>query len=497
VKFQDDPCFKETQGKGRELKAQDFVYGMKRLALNSLQSAGWWVLDGKVVGINEFHDKLAKASKEELPKVFDETVEGLIAIDNYTLQIKLTKPDPQFLYLLAMSFTSPVSREAVTAYADERGNLLDHPVGTGPFKLVKWERNHQVTLDRNPGYRKDLYPSNGSPVYSANGMLADAGKPLPFVDRISMDIIKEDQPRWLNFMKGNTDVILLPKDNFKQAITDQVNLSPDLVKKGVHLNIQTGVIVRYITFNMKDKVLGQNKYLRQALSSAVDRDKWIGIFTNGTGRKMVNIVPPGILGRPKTDKIKYDWNIAHAKELMKKAGYPDGQGLPVLKFDLRGADTTSRQLGDFIVQQFAQIGVKVDVMPNTFPAYLEKIKQGNHQISFGGWSMDYPDAENMYQLLYGPNQSPGPGESNYANPEFDKLYEQAETMEPGPRRSDLIQKMDDIAQEDCPWALGYYEASYDLSQPWFMNYRSSDIILNKYKYYRVNKEIKKRYLEQM
>lgn len=497
VRFQDDPCFKDTHGKGRELKAQDFVYGIKRLALPGIQSNGWWTVDGRLVGMTAFHESLTKASNESISKAFDQEVEGLKALDDHTLQLKLVKPDPQLLYVLAMSFTAPVSREAVAAYADSQGNLLDHPIGTGPFRLTRWERNHEVVMDRNPNFRAEFYPSHGSSVFRKSGMLEDAGKPLPFIDRVRLKIIKEAQPRWLNFMKGNEDLIVLPKDNFKQAITDQVNLAPELVRKGIHLNIETGVVIRYLSFNMKDQLIGSSKLLRQALSSAIDRDQWISIFTNGTGKKMVNAVPPGIPDRPRTEKIKYDFNLTRAKELLKKAGYPQGQGLPVLKFDLRGASTTDRQLGDFIVQQFSQIGVKVDVIPNTFPAYLEKQKQGNLQLSFGGWGMDYPDVENIYQLLYGPNQSPGPGDSNYDNAEFNQLYQKMEVMAPGVKRAAWVQKMDDILQEECPWALGYYEASYDLSQPWFMNYRGSDIILNKYKYYRINNEIKKRYLEQM
>lgn len=495
IYFQDDPCFKETQGKGRELKAQDFVYGMKRLALPSIQSQGYWIFDNKVVGFNAFHDKLQKASKADLAKVFEEPIEGIQALDDYTLQFKLLKPYPGLLYILVMNFTSPVARESIAAYADEQGNQIDHPVGTGPFMLAKWERNHEITLDRNPKFRGDAYPNTGSDEYVKSGMLADAGKPMPFVDRLTIQIIKEDQPRWLNFMKGNTDSIVLPKDNFKQAITDQVNLTPELVKKGVRLSIETGIIIRYISFNMKDKLLGSNKYLRQALSSAIDREKWISIFTNGTGKKMVNAIPPGIPDRPKTAQIKYDFNLERAKELLKKAGYPEGKGLPPIKFDLRGASTTDRQLGDFIEQQFAQIGVKTEVVPNTFPAYLEKAKQGNLQVSFGGWAMDYPDAENIYQLVYGPNQSPGPGEANYDNKEVNQLYEKMAVLESGAKKADLLQKIEDIIQEDTPWAMGYYEASYDLSQPWFMNYRGSDLILNKYKYFKISKDIKKRYLE--
>ena len=284
--------------------------------------------------LDAFHDKLAKATKDELSKVFDEEIEGLKAIDDYTLQLKLTKPYPSLMHVLSMSFTSPVPREAVEAYADKRGNLLDHPVGTGPFVLKKWERNHEVTLVRNPVYRKDIYPSQADEPYRKLGLVADAGKSMPFVDQISVEIIKEDQPRWLNFMKGKTDILLLPKDNFKQAVSDQGKLTPELEKKGINLSVETGVVIRYISFNMKDKLIGSNKYLRQALSAAIDRNQWISVFTNGTGKKMVSAVPPGIANRPKTSLIKYDYNLAQAKELLKKAGYPNGQGLPPIQFDL-------------------------------------------------------------------------------------------------------------------------------------------------------------------
>ena len=495
VKYSDDTAFKETNGKGREVKAQDFVYAFKRLALPSLQSQGWWIFDGKMVGINAFHDKLTAASKGDIPKVFGESVEGVKALDDYTLQLKLIKPYPQLQYVLAMAFTAPVPVEAVSAYADENGNLTDHPIGTGPFVLKKWDRGRQIILERNPNYHPDFYPTEGSMDYRKKGLLTDAGKPLPFLDRISLNVTKEQQPAWLNFMKGNEDLIGIPKDNFSSAITNQVNLSPELSAKGIRLNIETGVRFYYVSFNMKDKLVGSNKYLRQALASAVDRDKWIEIFTNGTGKKAVNALPPGIPDRPENSKIKYDYNLNVAKELLKKAGYPEGKGLPAINFDMREADSVSRQMGEFFTAQFGAIGVKTNVIYNTFPAYLEKAKQGNLQVSYGGWAMDYPDAENVFQLLYGPNKAPGPGESNYENPEMNKLYDQMALMDSGPKRAAVVQRMDDILQEDVPWALGFYFANYEISQPWLLNFRGSEIIANKYKYFRINRDVKKRYLE--
>ena len=98
--------------------------------------------------------------------------------------------------------------------------------------------------------------------------------------------------------------------------------------------------------------------------------------------------------------------------------------------------------------------IKVNEILNTFPAFLEKMKQGNLQVSYGGWGLDYPDGENVYQLVYGPNKAPGPNESNYDNPEMNKLYEQIAIMESGPKRAALIQKMDDILQEDSPLGNG-------------------------------------------
>jgi ABC-type transport system substrate-binding protein len=497
IKFQDNPCFKATSGKGREVTAEDFIYQMKRLAIPQLDSQLWWALDGRIAGINAFHDKLVAAkTKQEAANIFAEPVEGLKALDPYTLQVTFTKPYPQFKYILTMGATAAVPHEAVEMYGDEKGNLTDNAVGSGPFMFQKWDRNRQIVLVRNPNYHPDFYPTKAANDWQQKGMLADAGKTMPFVDKIVYSISEEQQPAWLNFLKGSQDSFQLQKDFFKQSIVNRTNLTPEFAAKGMRLTIETGVAFYQVEFNMEDKLLGSNKYLRQALSSAINRDEWIDVFTYGTGQKQVTALPPGIADRPNDSKIKYDYDLARAKELLKKAGYPDGKGLPVLKFDLRGAGTADRQLGEFFKTQWGKIGVQIDVNENTFPTFLEKAKKKNLQIFYGGWNMDYPDAENVYQLLYSKNESPGPNDANYKNPEFDKLYEQLAGMESGPKRAAIVKKADDMIQEDCPWAMGYYYARYDLSQPWLLNYRSGDIVQNRFKYFRLDKEVKKRYQNQ-
>ncbi len=492
VKFADDPAFKSTQGKGRELTARDFILQIKRMAHPVIQSPGWPFLEGKIVGINAFADKLKKAPREQLwATLLKEEISGLKALDDHTLEIKLTKKYPQLLYVLAMPFISAVAQEAVETYQDKDGNLVDKAVGTGPFRLAEWKRGNKITLERNLSFRGEPYPKDAAPEFLSQGLTADSGKPMPFLDRVELNVIKEQQPAWLKFLNFELDRMGIPKDNFSQAMMNQKELSPDLQKKDIRLSVEQGMVFFYVSFNMKDKIVGTNKALRQAISSVLNRDRFIELFSNNRWIKASSALPPGVPGKPENQKLKYDYNIAKAKELLVKAGYPEGKGLPVLNFDMRGASSEQRQMGDFLTQAFAEAGMRLNVIYNTFPAYLEKAKQGNLQISMGGWGMDYPDPENAFQLLYGPNKAPGPNEANYDSAEFNKMYEQMAAMQPGVERTKLIQKMEDHIQEETPWALMYYRTTYSLTQGWLKNFRSSELILNQYKYYRIDNEQKK------
>ncbi|MBS1959569.1 MAG: hypothetical protein JST80_08875 [Bdellovibrionales bacterium] len=487
VMYADDPAFKDNGGRGRELKAQDFIYAFKRLAIPAIQSQGSWIFEGKVVGFNEFEKKLQTAKGDDFKKAFDEPVAGFTAKDDYTIEFKLTQPYPILNYILAMTFTSPVAKEAAEAYADKDGNLRDHPVGTGPYILKSWETNQKLTLVKNPNY-KGTYPSvSTSAKFKAAGYLADAGKPIPSIDTLRFDIVKEDQPRLLRFEKSDLDTFELTKDSFRSAMVDATHVRDDLAKRGVTAEPDVSLIMYWVGFNMKDKLL-QNKYLRQAISSAIDRDKWVEVFEKYTGSKQTQVCPPGLPDRADNAKIKYDYNVGKAKELLVKAGYPEGKGLPAINFDFRGAETRYRQMGEMFVQQLGAIGIKVNVILNTFPAYLEKSKQGNLQIYLGGWNFDYPDVENGYALLYGPNKAPGPNDANWENASYDALYKKMALQPAASKgRKELVQKMEDLIQEEVPWAYGYYRSEFWLKQPWVKNYRSSQTLTGRYKYMRIDK----------
>ena len=484
LQFQDDPCFKANGGKGRELKATDFIFQFKRLALPAIHSQGAWIFEDKVVGFREFETKLKSAKSAELKSVFEEPVEGFAALDDYTIRIRLLKPDPILSAVLAMNFTSPVPRESVEVYADQDGNLRDHPVGTGPFVLRSWEVGQRVVLEKNPNHH-ETYPVSASEGLKAQGFLKDAGKPIPFLDGISFEIIKEESSRMTKFEKGEVDTLELGKEAYRSWMVEGARLREDLERKGVRLGVENSLVTRYVSFNVKDKLL-QNKALRQAISSAIDRETWIREFDPYRGAPQDQVSPPGLVDRLEKSSLKYGYNLARARELLAKAGYPEGKGLPVIHFDFRGNDSTFRKMGEMFVQQLGAIGIRINPILNSFPGYLEKTRLGETQISFGGWIYDYPDVENGYQLLYGPNRSPGPNDSNWENPRFDMIYRRIADLPAGaPGRRALVKEAEDLIQEEVPWAFGYYQKACRLAQARVQYFRVAEGIQNKYKYLRL------------
>ncbi len=484
ILFQDDPCFRANGGKGRELHASDFIFAFKRLAIPSLQSRGAWIFQEKIAGFDELEKRLGNLKGEEFRKAFESPVEGLTAPDNYTIQFKFTRPYPLLNYILAMTFTAPVAKEAVDAYADHDGNLRDHPIGTGPFQLEAWEPGRRVVIMRNPNF-KGLFPSQASDSLRAKGLLADSGKAIPFLNGVSFEIVPEEPVRMNRFVKKEFDLLEVMQESSKALMNGAGGVREDLAKAGVQVDPENSLVEYYVIFNTSDKYLG-NKDLRQAISSAIDRNEWIATSENGRGIPQDQIGPPGLLDRVPGAKVKYDFNPERAKQLLVKAGFPGGAGLPVFDFDFRGREQRYEQMGEMFVRQLGAVGIRINPVLNTFPAYLEKAKLGKMQISLGGWTYDYPDVENGYQMLYGPNRSPGPNDANWQNPKFDELYKKIASMPAGSKgRAEWVARAEALIQEEVPWAYGYFPRIHFLSQGRVRNHHTNLMIQNKYKYLRI------------
>jgi ABC-type transport system substrate-binding protein len=487
VRFQDDACFKG--GKGRELKAEDFVYQLKRVANTKNVSESWSPFDNKIVGLNEFRE-YTSTCKTAGEVDYSRPVEGLYAADDYTLIIKLKRPWPQIIgTALADQVCSPVAKEAVDYYGKD---IIAHPVGTGPFILKEWQRSSYIELVRNPNFRGETYPTEGEPGDKEAGYLDDAGKPIPFADKVTWTIIEEYQPAWLLFLQGKVDNSPVAKDNYYEVFSSTGNLSEKMAKRNIRFETFDDPSVFWLGFNMDDPVVGKNKPLRLAINRAIDRQKFIELFFNGRHKIANGIIPPCI---PSYDANIVDKGFARydpneARELLKQAEKINGGPIPELKIANPGTDTFMRQMGQFFQRQLNDIGLKVEMQYMDWPTYQEKINTSSEQMFLSGGQFSIPDAEDLLSSFYSKNKPPGSNHFNYISPEFDRLYEQASVMLDSPQRTELYRKMEVQVLEDCPAAFLNHRVALVLLHDWYKNYKPNVFAYGVSKYRRV--DLKKR-----
>lgn len=482
--FQDDPCF--PGGKGRELTADDFVYAIKRVADIKNASSGYWAFNGRIVGLDAFRESTAGTG----PTDYNAVVDGLRALDERTLQIKLTGPYPQLLWILAMHYTYAVPREAVEFYGED---FVNHPVGTGPFILHKWKRNYRIEFVRNPKWagtgRVERYPSEGTAEDLAAGLLDDAGRPIPFLDRIVQYVVDDPATAWMMFLSGQFSFSGISRDNWDVVITPGKELVGDLKEQGIDLISSPTLDLFYIGFNMDDPVVGPNKKLRQALSCAYDPEVMVQYY-NGRIAPVYGPLPAPLAGF-KPAPTAYSYNLEKAKRLLAEAGYENGIDPQTgrrleLTLELGGATADVRQRVDLLIDMFDRIGVVLTPSYNNWPAFLDKMDRRQAQLFQLGWVADYPDPENFLQLFYSENVSPGPNHANYVSPSFDALYETMRVMLPGPEKDRLCEQMADLVIEDCPWIFMHQPMSYALVHNWLKNYKSHAFPYGMTKYRRVD-----------
>lgn len=242
-------------------------------------------------------------------------------MDKYTLQFTLTRPWPQFLYVLAMNFCYAVPEEAVQHYGAE---FLNHPVGTGPFTLKAFNPQlNKLVYSKNPNFRDKYYPSETAEDYQH--LLADAGKKLPLVDKIITHILPKEKPRWLKFQQGQVDVLDISRDSIASEVVQGENMVSELQAKGVQLFLEPEQSTTYYGFNNGHALFKGNEKLRKAISLAFDEQRYNQLFHNGTAVLAQSIVPPGLAGYQQKYVNPYkEHDLEKARELLAEAGYPEG-----------------------------------------------------------------------------------------------------------------------------------------------------------------------------
>ena len=486
IHFADDPAF---GGKKRELTAADYVYSWKRLLDPRVRSPFSWYLQGKIVGADAVIEAARKSGRFD----YDAPIEGLRALDRYTIRVKLMEPDYILFGYLCSSPMAAVAREVIERYGDANGWAMDHPVGTGPFLLKSWRRGQQIVLEANPEFRDERFPQPTDAADRARfGDLV--GKRLPLVDRVEISIMEEANPRLLAFDRHALDYVNLPSELSDHALDAAGRLKPEYAARGVTLARLTQPAVQYAYFNMQDPVVGgytnEKIALRRALGMAFDTPELIRVVYQGQALRATQPIPPDVTGHDDTLDVAPRHDPAAARALLDKFGYvdrdgdgwremPDGRPLALMMAST--PTTRDREVDEVWLRSLKAIGVKVDFIKQKWPDLLKMGKAGQLQMWRIGWINAYAEGDAFMQLLYGPNI----GQTNYARfdlPAYNDLYRRSRMLPDGPERNRVYRKMSELIGAYDPWALQVYTVENTLVQPWVRGYKKHAYWENPWQY---------------
>ena len=485
IHFADDAAFK---GRPRELTAQDYVYSWKRLLDPRMRSPNAEIMSDALAGAREAIDRAQRTGRFD----YDAEFAGARAVDRYTLEINLTQPDYTLLPWLALPQTSAVAREVVEAYADAGGRVMEHPVGTGAYRLAEWRRGQKIVLRANENYREEYFPepppgANAATVALAKSM---AGKRLPQVGRVELSIIEPPQPQLLAFDSGALDILDLPFELAPKVLDASGRLLPAYATQALSVQRVTDLYVGYLFFNMDDAVVGgeapERVALRRAVLMGYDVAQEIRVVRNGQGVPATQPIPPDADGHVEGLSVRPPYDPAAARALLDKFGYrdrngdgwrerPDGSAL-VLHV---GTTPEDRERDDLLRKNLQAIGVRVEFVNRRWAELAKMAREGQLQVWMLGNFAYTGDA--MMFALYGPNA----GHNNLArfrNAEFDALYLQSKRERDEAARLKLYERMARIVGAWNPWGLRVYAIRTSLVRPWVMGYRRNPHFLQQWRF---------------
>ena len=501
IYFTPDPAFK---GQKRELTAADFVYSFKRLLDPKVKSKRLFLIEGKFAGADELVAEAVKTNRFD----YDKPIPGLEAVDRYTLSIRLKQPDYDLLYILADPSMSAMAREVVEYYGDDVGS---HPVGTGPFVLKEWVRSSKIVLEANPDYREDLFTATPTDDPADQEIMAALkGKRLPIVGRVEIDIIEEEQPRWLAFLNKQHDYLLdeVPYE-FVNQVAPNGKLLPIYTRQGIRAIRASDSEVTYFFFNMEDPLVGgytlEKIALRRAMSLGYNINEQVQVIHGGQATPAYSPIGPGVVGYdPDFRTSATEYNPAKAKALLDMYGYvdrngdgcreqPDGRPLVV---EYSSTPTLLDNQFDLLWQKSMRaIGICMKFNKQRWPDLTEATRLGTLQMRESKWQADWPDADSFLQLLYGPNIGQA-NDARFKLPEYDRLYEKARLLPDSPERNDLYRQMIKLVLVYAPWKMGVHRVFTHLTHPWVIGYKKHPIVLTQFRYLDIDVEKQHKALQQ-
>ena len=502
IYFADDPAFK---GVKRELTAQDYVYTLKRHYDPTLKSPNLYLLEAAgIVGLSELRSK-AMAAKQPFP--YDTEVEGLRALDRYTLQIKLAQAAPRFHQevMTDSGAFGAVAREVAEFYGDK---IMAHPVGTGPFMLTEWRRSSRIVLSRNPNFREMRYDEAAPPDDARSQAIAVAmkGKRIPMLDRVEIAIIEESQPRWLSFLNRQSDFMdRLPNEFANLAIPNNA-LAPNLAKLGIVMDQAPFVDATLASlFNQDDPTVGgytpDKVALRRAISLAYNSEEEIRLVRRNQAVPAQSAIPPLAFGyNPALKSEMSDFDLPRAKALLDLYGYVDKDGdgwrdqpdgSPLLLEYATQPDQLSRQLVELWAKAMKSVNIKIVFKTAKWPENLKASHAGKLMMWGVGWAATSPDGDTFLALAYGPNKG-GANHARFNLPAFNALYLQQNKMPDGPERQAVMEQASKLMLAYVPYKISGHRIATDLMHPWVVGYRRNPFVREFFKYVDIDLDVQRK-----
>ncbi len=508
----------------RELTANDFLYQIKRIADPKNQSPIYSFMSEYIIGLDklnkqlfEIYEKKDHSDSDEFIDLNKYDIDGLKLIDKYTYQIKINGKYPQFQFWLAMPFFAPIPWEADKFYSQSALKLINitldtYPVGTGPYMLTMNNPNRSMVLDKNPYYKHGFYPTDGMPEDYSLGLMKNAGRQLPLINKAVYYIEKESIPIWNKFLQGYYDYAGISSDNFDQAIelvNSKIELSEEMKVKGISLVKSVEPSIFYWAFNMLDEKVGgysdNKRKLRHAIAIALDLEEYINIFRNGRGVIAHGPIPSGIMSDSQEKQYNnYIYNnknnkktIEYAKKLLEEAGYKNGidakTGDPlVINYDaVSSGNPSDGAMFNWMREQFEKINIKLNIRISQYNRFRDKVDKGQVEMFMWGWNADYPDPENFLFLFLCSQEKVkynGENASNYCNVEYDDFFHKMQSTNNDQMKQQYINNMVDILRHDGPWIFGFYNEVFILKHGWLDSSKPLTVGNNNLKYLSLNLE---------
>lgn len=488
IYFATDPAFK---GKRRELTAEDYVYSIKRIFDPKVRSYWVYVFENNLIGLD---DALPAARKSGV-LVYDAKIDGLQAIDRYTLRIRFKRPNYGFEWWLTTNQFSAVAREVVDAYKDGSNRVMENPVGTGAYRLKEWTRGQHIVLEANPDYRDDAFPAPGPGSTAADAATAQGlvGRKLPLVGNVDISIIEEAQPRLLSFDSGKLDYVQVPQSLAANVLRGAA-LKPEFAKRGIVLHREITPSISFFFFNLDDLLVGgytpEKIALRRAISMGYDRQSRIAQLLDGQAVPANQPVAPPLYGHDPKYVAPYGYDPRAARALLDKFGYkdrdgdgfrelPDGKPLTLVLAST--TDAAARTSDELWKRSMDALGIRITFLKNKWPE-LNKMSEAGQLMMWGlGWTSGIPEGIDNYTYFVSTNI----GTSNDARmrlPAFDALYEKSRNLPDGPQRTAIFDQMNDLIFNYAPWILTDYPFRNMLVQPWVKGYKLNTFVEQQWRY---------------